>query len=297
MAQPTVAVVIPVFNGEKCLREAILSALAQTYAPNEIIVVNDGSTDGTRSIVESFGNRVVCIDQINQGAAAARNAGTKAATSNWIAFLDADDYWLPEKLEKQIAALERRPTADLVYSGFTMTYVDGSLVEMRAEPFERTRKILPFEDPIATSSILARRSLLAANPWPTDLRSSEDWYLLHRLSRCAELICVEESGVIFRIHHESVTHHEWRKVWAYARLAAARIQSEYHGLDRMILHLRVEARLYANAAIAAREQDGRGFLPLISQSLLHWPFPDVRPDRYKLFLKMFMQSLSGQRPE
>jgi len=295
MAQPTVAVVIPVFNGEKYLREAILSALAQTYAPNEIIVVNDGSTDGTRSIVESFGNRVVCIDQINQGAAAARNAGTKAATSNWIAFLDADDYWLPEKLKKQIAALERCPTADLVYSGFTFLYADGTRVEVQPLPSELMKKEIRYEDRFNVCTILARRSLLAANPWPTDLRSSEDWYLLHRLSRCAKLICVEESGVIFRIHHESLTHHEWRKVWAYARLAAARIQSEYHGLDRIILHLRVEARLYANAAIAAREQDGRGFLPLISQSLLHWPFPDVRPDRYKIFLKMLTQSLHPKR--
>jgi len=102
MEQPSVSVVIPVFNGERYLQQAIASALEQTYPPHEVVVVDDGSTDASRSIVESFGGKVICKIQQNLGPSAARNLGTEVSTGEWIAYLDADDYWLPDKLEKQI---------------------------------------------------------------------------------------------------------------------------------------------------------------------------------------------------
>ncbi|RKY08906.1 MAG: hypothetical protein DRP66_03450 [Planctomycetota bacterium] len=110
----TVSVVIPAYNAQRYVGRAIDSALAQTRRPDEIIVVDDGSTDNTAEVIRSYGSKVCFIGQENGGASVARNTGIEAARSEWIAFLDADDEWLPEKLQLQIEHLMRNP--DLKWS-------------------------------------------------------------------------------------------------------------------------------------------------------------------------------------
>jgi glycosyltransferase involved in cell wall biosynthesis len=110
-----VSVVIPAFNAEAFIGECIGSALSQTYPQVEVIVVDDGSTDATASVVARFGTAVRCLRQANARQAAARNAGIKAASGEFVAFLDADDVWRPEKLERQLALFEERPELGLVY--------------------------------------------------------------------------------------------------------------------------------------------------------------------------------------
>lgn len=102
-----ISVVIPAYNAEKWIGRAIESVLNQTIVPAEILVVDDGSTDGTAQAIEEYGSRVRYIYQENAGCAAARNRGIEAATGQWIAFLDADDEWYPHKLELQVAILSR----------------------------------------------------------------------------------------------------------------------------------------------------------------------------------------------
>ncbi len=103
----TVSVVIPAYNVEKYIGRAIDSVLAQTRRPDEIIVVDDGSTDNTAEVIRSYGSKVHCIRQENGGASVARNTGIEEAKSEWIAFLDADDEWLPDKLSMQIECLAK----------------------------------------------------------------------------------------------------------------------------------------------------------------------------------------------
>jgi len=110
----SVSVVIPAYNSEKFVARAVNSVLSQTRRADEIIVVDDGSTDSTAAEVSKFGPKIRFVQQENAGASAARNAGVEAATSEWIAFLDADDEWLPEKLQLQIEHLMRNP--DLVWT-------------------------------------------------------------------------------------------------------------------------------------------------------------------------------------
>lgn len=110
----SISVVIPSYNCEKYLGRAIDSVLDQTYPVLECIVVNDGSTDGTACLVASYAEQVVFIEQSNQGASAARNAGIARAQGEYIAFLDADDYWHPTKLEKQARLLQDHPDLVLV---------------------------------------------------------------------------------------------------------------------------------------------------------------------------------------
>jgi len=107
--QQSISVVIPAYNAAKFLPRAIDSVLAQTRKAHEIIVVDDGSSDNTPEIAARYAGSVRFIRQANAGASVARNTGIEAATGDWIAFLDADDEWLPTKLEMQTSLLERNP--------------------------------------------------------------------------------------------------------------------------------------------------------------------------------------------
>lgn len=114
MSNSLISVIIPVYNGEKYLAQAIESILAQAYRPLEIIVVDDGSTDGSAEIVQRFGEPIRYVYQTNQGAAAARNRGVEEAQGEYYAFLDQDDLWLSDKLTRQMAAFAAQPDLDLV---------------------------------------------------------------------------------------------------------------------------------------------------------------------------------------
>jgi len=140
MTTPTasISVIVPVFNGERFLEEGLRSALDQSLPPSEVIVVDDGSTDASAEIAESFGDPVRCTRQENAGVAAARNRGLSVATGEFIAFQDHDDLWPPEKLEVQVAALRANPEVGIV-SG-RMRVIGGALpgrpwlAEGRREP-------------------------------------------------------------------------------------------------------------------------------------------------------------------
>ncbi|OAI54367.1 hypothetical protein AYO44_03605 [Planctomycetaceae bacterium SCGC AG-212-F19] len=110
---PLISAVIPVFNGERYLEEAIRSILAQQYQPLELIVVDDGSTDGTRELVQRF-STVRCDHRPHAGIGATRNRGLELAQGELIAFLDADDVWTPEKLVFQWSAFRAQPDLDIV---------------------------------------------------------------------------------------------------------------------------------------------------------------------------------------
>ena len=112
-----VTVIIPCHNAASSIRRCLDSVLGQTRKPDEIIVVNDGSTDKSITEINSYGNAVKLIHQANQGPSTARNTGVNAAKSKYIAFLDADDYWMPEFLEKCVSFLEGHPEAIAVSTG------------------------------------------------------------------------------------------------------------------------------------------------------------------------------------
>jgi glycosyltransferase involved in cell wall biosynthesis len=122
---PQVSVIIPTFNCAALVKEAIESALAQTYRDFEVIVVDDGSDDDTTSVVAQFGSDIHYLRQTNQGASAARNQGIAMSRGKYIAFLDADDVWKPNKLAEQIPVLERDSSIGLVYSDWAITSENG----------------------------------------------------------------------------------------------------------------------------------------------------------------------------
>jgi len=111
-----VSVIIPTYNSVKFITEALASVIGQTYRPYEVIVVDDGSTDETKEVVLGFHDDVKYLYQKNQGPASARNSGIKMSTGDYIAFLDADDVWTPNKIEDQVEFLDRHHDIGLVFS-------------------------------------------------------------------------------------------------------------------------------------------------------------------------------------
>jgi glycosyltransferase involved in cell wall biosynthesis len=111
-----ISVIIPVYNTERYVAESVDSVLAQTRPADEVIVVDDGSTDGTLCVLQQFGPRITVLQQEHRGVSAALNRGLAYATGNHLAFNDADDLWLPQKLELQCELLAREPTTEAVFS-------------------------------------------------------------------------------------------------------------------------------------------------------------------------------------
>lgn len=167
--------VIPLFNGEKYLAEAIESILSQTCPPGEIIVVNDGSTDGSESVALSFGDRVTYLRQENGGIGAARNTGVMAAGGKFFSFLDQDDLWVENKLEKQLACFEEDPGLHMVF-GHALQFFCPTLAG------ESRKSIALCQDPIpaflASSMLVKRDAFFRAGLYATDVRVGEnlEWY-------------------------------------------------------------------------------------------------------------------------
>ncbi len=115
-----VSTIIPAYNAERTIVEAIDSVLSQSFQNHEVVVVNDGSNDSTAAILASYGNRIRVISQTNGGVAKARNAGVAVSSGKYIAFLDADDMWLPGKLAAMVAALEQNTQASLAFSDYVI---------------------------------------------------------------------------------------------------------------------------------------------------------------------------------
>jgi hypothetical protein len=142
---------------------------------------------------------------------------------------------------------------------------------------------------------MARRSLLIEHPWPDSFKSSEDWWLFYRLSRVTNFAAIEEPTAVYRQHSQSLTSVDWKSVLHYAEMVSRDIQNDFTGLKKTVLRRKVNARLFASASIAAREQGSPEFLPYIIRSLISWPFTDIWPTRYKIFLKMLTQKIQGAK--
>jgi glycosyltransferase involved in cell wall biosynthesis len=139
--EPAVSVIIPVYNTERYLAQAIESVLGQSLPAAEIIVVDDGSTDRSPEIARSYNAAVQVITQGNQGAAAARNRGIEASQGSLLAFLDADDYWTSDKLERQAAALAD-PGLDMVFGG-VQQFISPELDEAVKQSLRLPEQISP----------------------------------------------------------------------------------------------------------------------------------------------------------
>ena len=142
MGAPAFSVVIPAYNGAATIERAIRSVLEQTHAPREIIVVDDGSTDATATVVARFGAAIRYLHQANAGVSAARNAGARHATADWLAFLDADDWYYPDRLRWHAQWIARDPSLDFLTGDYDYRRPDGALISRSMEITEAGVRLL-----------------------------------------------------------------------------------------------------------------------------------------------------------
>jgi glycosyltransferase involved in cell wall biosynthesis len=200
-----VSTIIAAFNAQETINQTLESVLKQTYSDYEIIVVDDGSTDDTRSILETYGSQIKTIHQSNQGAAAARNVGVARARGKYIAFLDSDDLWLPEKLEYMVTSLEENPNAALAFCDyFTFSQEGGEYGRSFLGQVPSMRDLMEVSlPPILTSTwVLPRHRFVQSGGFCDAFRGGqgfEDSWMLLKLREFGEFIYVPHALVRYRI--------------------------------------------------------------------------------------------------
>ncbi len=205
-----VSVIVPVFNGERHIAEAVTSILVQTYHPLECIVVDESSTDGTAAVVESFGAEVLMVRKPKAGVSSARNAGAARAKGSYLAFLDADDVWLPEKLEKQMSLLRDRPDAGLVYTGLHVIDDEGTFIGRIDPPDPKSglRNTLVLEGPgisVAQTGLVPAPVFRQLGGFDEELSTSADADFACRVAVGHPVLAVPEPLALYR-HHAGQMH-------------------------------------------------------------------------------------------
>ncbi len=270
----TVGVVIPTYNYAHGLGRAIESVLAQSRPADEFVIVNDGSTDGTLDAVASYGNRLRCVTQANGGAAAARNRGVRELGSDWVAFLDQDDEWLPEKLERQCDALERAPEAAFCCTG-----------ARNCEDGERHGDFLP--DPVniardfryrncfgsASSYMIRRDAFLTLGGFREAQRTfAEDWDLAVRLYLRFPFCAVPEPLINYHESSAGASSKAFEMMEAELRMAENTLLEGLTGFDRILTRRRLLAHIHFRAARNLPDSPGHR-ASLVAASLRDWPAP------------------------
>lgn len=206
-----VSVIIPAYNGDRYIAQAIDSVIAQTHTDYEIIVVDDGSQDNTSSIVQNYDEKVNYIYQTNQGVAVARNRGIKEATGEFIAFLDQDDLFLPDKLASQVTVLEQQPSLGLVNSGWQIVDQQGKVLAA-VQPWQKLPTLdlagLIVWKPVFLGAMLFRRSWLErSGGFDSQLEQTPDVELVLRLALLGcQADWLERVTVSYRQHEANVSN-------------------------------------------------------------------------------------------
>jgi glycosyltransferase involved in cell wall biosynthesis len=286
-----VSVVIPAYNASRFIAATLESVLAQTFPPAEIIVIDDGSTDSTAEIAESFGPPVRVIRRNNSGQAASRNFAVQQASCEWIAFIDADDLWDPCKLEKQKMALAETPGAELCYTArvcFEQTGHDciRPTLTIPVPPARQIRKALSRSTTFLPSSVVIRRSVfLDAGGFNSHYKIVEDWDLwLRLLSAGVVFTACTEPLLLYRTHEASISRRadvalaeciEIYRNHVYPRLPLA---------TRWFRFNRVRSQHEAVAAMVLRSNNDPRSLSIMLSSILRDPVH--YPHRYKVLAHM-----------
>jgi glycosyltransferase involved in cell wall biosynthesis len=231
---PRVSVVLPAYNRNRYIREACDSVLDQDWPDIELIVVDDGSTDGTWETLQSYGDRITLLShdgRVNKGQSAAINLGLKHVTGKYVAILDSDDYWLPGKLRCLIPFLEAHPEVGLVYTnGYgvdeTGTKIYDFLPADHVEPNDPNAVLLDCYTLLPNNSIVRKTAMDEAGEFEESFRAAQDHDMLIRLAEVTQLAYVPEFLFCYRRHGESISakgqEARWNNGFVILERAAAR---------------------------------------------------------------------------
>jgi glycosyltransferase involved in cell wall biosynthesis len=211
-AGPLVSVIIPCYNAARFVRDAVVSALSQTYRSLEIIVINDGSTDDTEGVLQPYSGQIHYYRQPNHGLSITRNRAITLARGELIAFLDADDIWFPEKLARQVQCLRQDPKIGLVHTNYAKLYAATGKLETR-QPHNFTvgncYARLALGNVVQVSSVVLRRECLDKVGRFDDKiprRTCEDYDLWLRMARHFDFAYIPEPLMLYRRHAANMSN-------------------------------------------------------------------------------------------
>lgn len=207
---PVISVIVPVYNGEKTIKETVTSVLNQTFSDLELIIINDGSTDSTLDIVKPINDprlKVFSYPKTNQSAS--RNRGISHARGEYIAFIDADDLWTPDKIEAQYQALQDNPESAVAYSWTdcidesSQFLRPGSHVTINGNVYPYLLVVNFLEN--GSNPLIRRQALEAVGQFDSSLLSGEDWDTWLRLAKHYQFITVPKSQILYRQSSQSAS--------------------------------------------------------------------------------------------
>ncbi|MBA5874284.1 MAG: glycosyltransferase [Nitrospira sp. CR1.2] len=296
---PRVSVVIPTFNCERFIRRTVDSALAQTYRDFEVIVVDDGSTDGTREIMEEFGLRVRYLVQSNQGASAARNRAIESATGEFIAYLDADDLWAPDKLARQVEYLDAHPACGMIHTEVAVVDEQDSVLHarfnqetQRAVPQGACLRQLLQQSHIQTLTVVERRSAFdRAGKFDLRLPVAQDYlHWIQVVLEGYEVGYLPEPLGLYRWRAGSLMSSQRRLLGDFVRIYHILLtEHDIERHDRRDIVQLVEAQLYQQerrlAYLERRECSGALARHRLRNLIRRWP---LRFELYADFAKSYV---------
>ncbi len=264
---PLASVIIPTYNGEAFIREAVGSALAQTYPNIEIMVVDDGSTDGTRKQLEDFikDGRIKYVFQQNAGPGVARNTGIRNTSGELIALLDHDDLWMPEKIEKQVRYMLENPRVDIVFCN-GCCFDDKRKDELRpvhdvSEKFEGLDFFEMFDkglQTLPTAVVFKRRAIELTGDFINGIDGGEDWDMWFRMAaKGLKFAYVVDMLFKRRLHSANMTNSLTATKAEYYRLSYGIFEPLIKNLSKKD-STHVKKRLALNIFISARKAMGGG---------------------------------------
>lgn len=200
-----VSIIIPVYDGEKYIREAVYSALNQTYKDFEIIVIDDGSKDNTPNILETYGSKIKWKSQENKGQASAINEGINMAEGKYLAYLDADDVCLPERFENQVKYLDEHPNVGLVYSDRHQINENGETQRIiKSQP--PNNFVLLQNNYIPRSAVMHKKECLdEVGLFDESITGGDDWDMWIRISEKFEMGYIGKPLVKYRVHKKNIS--------------------------------------------------------------------------------------------
>ena len=199
-----VSVIIPTYNREKLISRAIESVLVQTYPAYEVIVVDDGSTDATKSVLAPFNGKIKYIYQKNAGIAEARNRGIKESSGEYIAFLDSDDYWAPEKLAEQVKVLDANPQVGIVFAPMPIVNEKGEILGRKPAGAmgKNLKELLEMWGDLPTSTVMTRRECFdKVGVFDPALPPMEDFDMWLRIARYYDLHEIQGKVLAYYYRH------------------------------------------------------------------------------------------------
>lgn len=229
MSKPFISVVMPVFNGSQFVEKTLQSVLDQTEPPEELIIVDDGSRDNTVDLIRSFmeGKRPIVwklIERGHEGPGAARNCGVREAQGEWIAFLDSDDLWVPEKLERLKRSMETHSETNVFSHSVFVEHPGG-----RRSLFAFHRKYHNPSNPFAalyetnylvTSALCVKRSLLLeAGLFDESLPAAQDYEMWLRMAKRMRIQFLEEPLGVYKVRPNNISSRIWRRMACETRVA------------------------------------------------------------------------------